>query len=137
MKDTKPKEAPIYREVPVKHEFTVEERLELSSEQNQTVIKLYAIDAEKKQVTSDYKAQTDALDAKLQSLSNRISSGYEMRPERCLLKMFPKEGVKRYYFPPDEKKGKVVREEPMSPIDFQTEIPIDDGQGLSSESAPA
>lgn len=60
-----------------------------------------AIEQEKKSVTSQYKSQLDAVVAEVSSLSNKVTSGYEMRKVECSIE----------YHKPEQGKKTIIRKD--------------------------
>lgn len=77
-------------------EFTDKERLELARQLGEKNTELRRVDADKKRVAKDYGAQTSKIETEIGSLSDKVTSGYELREVECH-EFFnqPKVGMKR------------------------------------------
>ena len=104
------------------HYFADSEKLELGSKLAAAYQELGRIGDMKKQVTSEFKAQEDRKQSEINSLQQKITTGYEMRETRCRVEMFPPLGVKRYF---RESDGQQVHESTMTRDDYQQELPLE------------
>lgn len=69
--------------ITIKHELTDDERKEYSSKIAELVQDASDLDAQKKAVAADFKAQIEAKTLELESIARKIRDGFEMRPELC------------------------------------------------------
>lgn len=109
----------------IRHEFTTAERLEMSKRQNTSLARIGELEAQASSVAKDFKAKVQAEDVVVQQIRNQLSDGYEMRPTRVVVEMFPKEGVKRFYALTDRKRKHPLGEDKMSPADYEMPLPFD------------
>jgi hypothetical protein len=75
---------PIVKDEHVKHEFSAEERVNLSNDLAQKTIELHTAEDDKKAVMSDFKSKIDGLNAGINSCAHKLQSGFEMREKPCL-----------------------------------------------------
>ena len=71
--------------VSIKHSFTDAERLELGENQSNLLMRKDTLEAHLSATTKQIKADVDACQAQIRSVSNKLSSRYEMRNVECIL----------------------------------------------------
>jgi len=109
-----------------RYQFTEEDKNKLSSELAEYCLSKATIEAEKKKVTSEYKAKLDACDARIQRLSEKISNGHEHRTFDCIVeKDFENKSIRFI----DVDTDKVIEERKMSAHEFQMRITDKDTTG--------
>lgn len=77
---------------------------------------------QRKEVASQYKADLESLESKIDSLSLKVTNGYEMRTTPCWVEYDFENGRKCYYRKSD---GVKVDEREMTNNDFQTKMSFD------------
>lgn len=86
-----------------------------------------ACETDKKTAAAVYKARAEAAQASCAALSLKITQGYEMRDLECVVYyQQPRAGMKQIVRPDT---GEVVREEPMTQTELQSEFVFDPGDG--------
>jgi hypothetical protein len=125
MKET-PK--PIIETIHAKHVFAQEELLELSRELGRTCTAINTLEQEKSAVTKDFASRIGTNEIKRDSLVDKVTSGYEMRPTDCIVVMDPKNRSKDY-FRQDHLGlcGEFVERREMTTADFQLALPVPEG----------
>lgn len=115
------KKAELLSEKIVDHSFSLKltpaEILEKAKEMTKIMQQRDQLESELSAIKSDFKSKISKKDADISLLSNQISSGTEWVTKKCLVIMYPKQGVKKYFFD-DE----FVSEETMTKEDFQLTI---------------
>lgn len=108
----------------VKHTFTPAERLEMGGELARAVGAVRQVEAEFEGVKSSYKAKIGAAESSVETISNNIQNGFEMRQKKCKVVFRPKDRKKDYY--PEIKDGiydtKAVLTDDMTPDDFNRDL---------------
>ena len=118
---------PIIETIHAKHVFTQEELLELSRDLGRTCTAINTLESEKSAVTKDFSSRIETNEIKRDSLVDKVTSGYEMRPTDCIVIMDPKNRSK-YYFrrEPEGGQGEFVERREMMTSDYQLTIPTTD-----------
>ncbi len=81
----------------LRYDFSAVETHELALKLANKTQEASAIAEEKKAIVSQYKSKEDQLKSELESLSNKVASGYEMRKVECEIKYhFPEQGKKTF-----------------------------------------
>lgn len=111
----------------IRHDFTDKEMLEISSRQVAALQRASELDEQLKSICADFKAKIKGENALVGELTNKLSSGYEMRSVECAVKMDRLKGIKTYsiYSPGHKDHGKQVREDAMTQADYER-LPLDD-----------
>lgn len=117
-----PKRKIILETIPAQYTFTTEEIGELARKSALETQRVNDLENRKKQVTSGFKADIEASQAIISSLSDKIASGFEMRDTECQVEFNVKEGKKVYRH---NLTGVIVRTAQMTQSDFQQNLPID------------
>jgi hypothetical protein len=125
MKKTQPKTPTEIKEtIHAKHVFSNEERLELSLELGRTCTQINVLEAEKSAVTKDFGGRIETQEIKRDSLVEKVTSGYEMRPTDCIVVLDPPNRSKDYFREQsDGTRGDFVERREMTQADFQLTIP--------------
>src|ERR1035441_10114439 len=124
----KDKTKPITEVIHAKHIFAQEELLELSRDLGRTCTAINTLESEKSAVTKDFASRIETNEIKRDSLVDKVTSGYEMRPTECVVVMDSKNRTKDFY-----KIGKdgdaldFVERREMTTADFQLVLPETDG----------
>ena len=111
---------PIIETIHAKHVFSQEELLELSRDLGRTCTAINTLESEKSAVTKDFGSRIETNEIKRDSLVDKVTSGYEMRPTDCLVVFDPKNRSKDY-FRVDSLglAGEFVERREMTQADFQ------------------
>lgn len=107
---------PIIEHIDVQHDFSITEIGEIARRAALANQRVQELEEKKKQITKDYAAQVEAAQAELNSLSTKISNGYEMRETECVVTLDPKNSSKDYHI---KKSGVFARRAEMTKNDFQ------------------
>jgi hypothetical protein len=76
--------------------FTDSERLELGKQLAEAHNETSSIESDFQRIKDEFKSKLSAVSAKIVDLSNKVSTGYEMKPVKCLVVMdTPKPGKKQ------------------------------------------
>lgn len=119
----------------LRYNYTPDERREKGQHLADTHIRLGTVNDELDRIKADYKAKIQALEADISSLSNQVSSGYEMREYVCFWEYGnPEKGKKtlRRKEPPCD----AVRTEEMTIADRQTVMDEIDKQAAEAQPDP-
>jgi hypothetical protein len=119
----------------LRYNYTPDERREKGQQLADTHFRLGAVKDELDRIKSDYKAKIQLHETEISTLSNQVSSGYEMREYVCFYEYDqPEKGKKtlRRKEPPCD----VVRVEEMTEADRQTVIESIEKQMEEREEAP-
>lgn len=77
-------------------QLTDDEKIQAGKELAEATNELEAIEDDKKQIVSDFKAKSTAAEARVAVLSNKLRSGYEFRSVECSVTFnTPEEGQKQ------------------------------------------
>ena len=79
----------------LRYDFTAEEIYSLSKDLAVKNVAMRSEEEEKKAIVSQYSSRINTLRSQIQDLSNKVSSGYEVRKVQCNIK---------YHFPEQNKK---------------------------------
>lgn len=109
----------------LRHEFTKDERLELSGRQNAALNRIGELESQLASVKKDFMAKIQSEDAEVRKIGNHLNSGYEMRPTRVRVEFHPKESKKIYFALDDVKKKRKLGEEPMTASDYEMKFAFD------------
>jgi hypothetical protein len=86
-----------------------------------------ACETDKKAAAAAYKARAEEAQSRCAALSLKITQGYEMRDLECVVYyQQPRAGLKQIVRPDT---GEVLREEPMTQQEMQSEFVFDPGDG--------
>lgn len=103
--------------------LTKEELLAAGKDQADKFIQIAALEEDKKRVTDDFKAKTSALEAEVQVLSNRISSGYDHRNVECVVYLAHPKPTQKTIIRLDTQE--VVGIEDMTKAELQRELDLE------------
>ena len=124
----KDKTKPITEVIHAKHIFAQEELLELSRDLGRTCTAINTLESEKSAVTKDFSSRIETNEIKRDSLVDKVTSGYEIRPTDCIVVLDPKNRSKDYFrvtsmgLP-----GDFVERREMTTSDFQLVLPETEG----------
>lgn len=108
----------------VKHTFTQTERLEMGGELARAVGRVRQVEVEFEGIKGTYKAKIGEAESAVETISNNIQNGFEMRAKKCKVVFRPKDKKKDYY--PEIKDGiydtKPVLTDDMTPDDFNRDL---------------
>lgn len=117
-----PAKKPVQTSRHLRHEFDNAERLENAKQLAEALSESDRIDGELERVKADFKSRTTTVQAKIGSLRDKVTSGYEMRETKCEWRFdSPKKG-KKSLVRLDTKE--VVETVDMSEADKQGELPL-------------
>jgi len=74
---------PKYENEFIKHLFTESEKKDIADDMAQKVVTLQQTEDDIKAIKSDYKSQTDGIQAGINSAATKLTAGYEMRSIKC------------------------------------------------------
>lgn len=115
---TKPKKPEILREtIAADYHFTDAEKQDLGHQLASLITRRGEIEQEKSQVMSQYGSRLKEVGAQVSGLSNKITAGVEIRPTQAIVEYDVKRGMKLFFH--ENKAKSLIREEPMTPSDFQ------------------
>ena len=115
---------PLKETIHAKHVFSTEERIELSLELGRTCSQETKLEQEKSAVMKDFNSRIETTAIKRDSLVDKVTSGYEMRPTPCLVILDPKNRSKDYFrIATDGARGEFVERREMTEADFQLHLP--------------
>lgn len=115
------------------YHFTDREKQELGSQLAALITKRGEIEQEKAQVMSQYGSRLKEVAAQIGHASNKITSGVEPREMRVIVEFDTKRGMKKFLT--DDKKKTLVRDEPMTPGDWQ--LPMFKPEEIAQPKPPA
>lgn len=124
-------EPPKFEFIPVKHEFSPEERDALGKSLAQHVEARNRLEEEKKNITADFSNRIKVELANINQLSLKVNAGYEMRDTECRVEFNTPKRKKKYYH---RATGKLICEMDMKPSDLVLEFP---GMPASKETKKA
>ena len=120
----KKENAPIIETIHSKHVFSQEELLDLSRDLGRTCTAINTLESEKSAVTKDFASRIETNEIKRDSLVDKVTSGYEMRPTECIVVLDPKNSSKDYFtVNPDGGRRDFVERREMTAADFQLALP--------------
>ena len=124
MPDKKEKLHTAEENIHAKHVFTNDETIDLARELGRVSTAINTLEAEKSATAKDYSFRIETAEIKRDSLSEKITSGYEMRPTDCVVIFDPKNRSKDYF----RKDGSGMAENfierrEMTQADFQLCLP--------------
>ncbi len=102
-----------------KHFFTETEMKDIASTLARKIQENKAAEDEKKSIMSSFTARLTALMAGINLLSDNYRNGYDYRNMECIVKLDFDNKIKRFIL---EEDGEVVKEEPLSPEDYQEKL---------------
>lgn len=113
--------------VEVKHEFSVDEYKERTTELTTKMKNVEIREDNLKAQQATAKAEIKALKADVNDLANQLRNGFELRNEEATVEFNKKKGTKRYYFfaPGKPHHKSFAREDAMTEEDFQEMFPED------------
>lgn len=83
------------------------------------------LEEQKKNIVKEYASKISEQTARINSLTNKVTSGYEMREVECFVAYDRETRVKTYHvITPKGKPGETIRSEPMTESDFGL-LPMD------------
>lgn len=107
-----------------KHTFSQDELLELSRGLGRTCTEISQLESEKSAVTKDFGFRIETKEIQRDSLVDKVTSGYEMRPTDCVVVFDVKNRSKDYFRRlVDGQVGEFVERREMSQADFQLALP--------------
>lgn len=114
----------IIETIHAKHIFTEKELLELSRGLGRTCTEISTLESEKSAVTKDFGSRIETKEIQRDSLVDKVTSGYEMRPTECFVVMDVPNHSKDYLRRnADGTTGEFVERREMTTADFQLALP--------------
>lgn len=111
----------------VKHEFTTEETQSLTSNLTKGLRNIGELQEQKKAIGAEYAAKIKTQQAAVSEIANKLDSGFEMKEMQCDVEYDYPSRIKRFYPMRDNgKRSALAKEEPMSEIDLQSQLPLKD-----------
>jgi len=108
----------------VKHLFTDAEKLQFASSLAQAIGAARNVESEFKSVKASFNLRTEEAKAKIDSLGDKLQTGFEMREARCRV-VYDAKARRKFYFLEDAPEGSApVLDEPMTGDDFQQDLLI-------------
>lgn len=115
---------PIIETIHAKHVFSQVERLELSLQLGRTCTEINTLEQQKSAVTKDFASRIETEEIKRDSLVEKVTSGYEMRPTDCIVVLDPKNRSKDFFRMNKEgQAGDFIERREMTQADFQLTLP--------------
>ena len=109
----------------LRHEFTKDERLDLSRRQNAALNRIGELESQLASVRKDFMAKIQAEDLIVKSLGHHLNSGYEMRPTRVVVEFHAPESKKFFFALDDKRKKHKLGEEAMNAADYEMRFQFD------------
>lgn len=131
---TKKKAEPIREHIQAEYRFTDQEKQELGKHLAQLLNRREEIDAEKKQSASQYSARLQEVSAQISLASNKLCSGFETRAVLAVVEYDTERGVKQFWTDDEPRRRKLVKEDPMTPSDWQ--LPMFREEEMGTGAAP-
>jgi hypothetical protein len=103
----------------IRHLFSEEELLEISSEMAQQVTSLKGFEDDKKALTSDFNGKIDSAKAQINSAATKLNNGYEYRTIKCEVERDYDAKVVRFY---RIDTGELAKERPMTADELQLRL---------------
>ena len=128
IKGKKSKNKIIVREfVQVKHDYTQDERNELTRQLTSAVQEKSEQTERLKSVSADFKARIKTVESQISEATNKICNGYEMRSTEASVELDRKSGIKKlfYHAPGKPEHKKLIGEEAMTEADY-AKLPLED-----------
>ena len=111
----------------LRYTYTDPERLELGKALAQVHNELGQTNTDFDRVKAEFKSKISAHEAKIQDLSNKVSTGYDMRETKCRWNLDePKKG-KKTLVRLDTAKEEIVEVTEMTDADRQVDLPLSEG----------
>lgn len=112
--------------VQVQHNYTQDERNELTRKLTGAVQNKTEQAEQLKSVSADFKARIKTAEAIINETTNKICNGFEMQQVEARVEMDRKSGIKHlfYHCPGKKEHGKKIREEQMTQQDYE-KLPIE------------
>jgi len=121
-KSKKP-EQKIHKEtIEAPYRFTDPEKLDLGGQLAAVTTQINELEDRKKSVTSDFKAQIDGATGRANSLSGKLTAGFEMRQTECRVEFDAKQGIKTFF---NLKTGEMVKNTEMVSFDYEQSLPME------------
>ena len=105
----------------VKYNFTDKEKKEFGESMAQAYKKKTSLELGLKSVSTQFKSDIAREEANIDSLAEKLQSGYEYREVLCRLDYEEKKKIVKYVCTDG---GNIVRERPMRPDEFQKNLPL-------------
>ena len=102
-----------------KYKFNDADKRTLSSQLAEECIRVGTLEAEKKEVMSEFKAKIDAAEARVREVSQKVISGHEYRDFECIIEKDIKEKTITYI---DIDTDNVIESRKMDPHEYQLAI---------------
>lgn len=119
----------IIETIHAKHTFSQDELVDLSRELGRTCNDINTLESEKSAVTKDFGFRIETKEIRRDSLVDKVTSGYEMRPTECIVALDPPNRSKDYFRRDKEgAKGEFVERREMTQADFQLPLPATETQ---------
>src|SRR6185295_4616706 len=87
----------IVETIHAKHTFSQDELVDLSRELGRTCNDINTLESEKSAVTKDFGSRIETKEIRRDSLVDKVTSGYEMRPTECIVVLDPANRSKDYF----------------------------------------
>ena len=127
----------IIETIHAQHTFSPAELVDLSRELGRTCNDINTLESEKSAVAKDFGSRIETKEIRRDSLVDKVTSGYEMRPTECVVVLDPKNRSKDYFrTEPDGTPGEFVERREMTAADFQLPLPaveIASGEAMPGE----
>lgn len=115
--------------IQARHEFTPAEWMEATRKLTRAMEVKEEKENAKKATVSQLTAEIKQLQAEINEAANNVRNGGEDRQVEAAVEFLPKKGIKIFYHQcPDNTllHGKEIRREPMSQVDYEGQLPLED-----------
>lgn len=119
-KETKPKEV-VFESIEAKHEFTQDEKIGLLETLAGAHHEVQGLQDQAKTSAQDWKLRIKVVEDRIADISNKATSGYELRKTECSVEYNSKKGKKTYFRVSDNKE---IETRDMTPSDFEMLLPL-------------
>ncbi len=114
--------------VKARHAFSEAEWKVATRELTRAMEQVDEQEAQDKAESASRKAALKELKAKVNELRNKVASGGEERDTEATVEFLPKKTIKifRHHCPGDPKHDTEIRREPMTQLDYEGQLPLED-----------
>lgn len=122
----------------IKHEFDRVEIDQLVKDLTEGISNVNELEEQKKATGAEYSSKIKTQKARNQETVNRLNAGYHMVEAQCEVEMDYSSRMKRFFPIRDTgKRGAMAKQEPMSEIDLQSQLPLKDPRKPAKGDKPA
>lgn len=113
---------PVYSMELVQINFTKDEKIELGVEAADKVERLKSIERQKKSAAADFAAREKQVSLELDELARKISDGFEMRRENCIV-LFDDPTHTVHFIMEHDTSGAIIKQRKMTSSEMQRALP--------------